>query len=167
MSRQRVSTATEATDEQALPPPLPDASPPPLPHEAPDWNPRAIVRAFRYAFAGVWYLFSTQRNAQIHLILGTLAIGLGWVLQIARWEWAVLVVMIGLVIALEGMNTAIEAAVDVATQEYHPIARVAKDVAAGAVLIAAIAAVVLGCIIFLPHLWLVLQQVFGGSAFHN
>ncbi len=167
MSRQHVAPATEATDEQAPQPSPPASAAPLLPREVPDWQPRAIVRAFQCAFAGVWYLFSTQRNAQIHLILGGLAIGLGWMLQIARWEWAVLVAMIALVIALEGMNTAIEAAVDVATQEYHPIARVAKDVAAGAVLIAAIAALVLGCIIFLPHLWVVLQQVLGGSAFKN
>lgn len=137
------------------------------PPDAPDWRIGAILRAFQYAFAGVWYLFTTQRNAQIHAILGLVAVALGGLLQIARWEWAVLIVMIALVIALEGVNTAIEAAVDVATQEYHPIAGVAKDVAAGAVLIAAIAAVVLGCIIFLPHIWEVLQQVLGGTAFNN
>jgi diacylglycerol kinase (ATP) len=74
-------------------------------------------------------------------------------LGLARWEWLALVLTITLVLAAEGVNTAVEAAVDVATSQYHPLARVAKDVAAGTVLICAIASVIVGCIIFIPHLW--------------
>jgi diacylglycerol kinase (ATP) len=118
-----------------------------------DYSLGKLIRAFRYAFFGVGYLFRTQRNAQIHALVGACAVALGAVLGLARWEWLVLIVTITLVLAAEGVNTAVEAAVDVATSSYHPLARVAKDVAAGTVLICAIASVLVGCIIFIPHLW--------------
>ncbi|NJM07712.1 diacylglycerol kinase family protein [Candidatus Gracilibacteria bacterium] len=117
-----------------------------------DYSLAKLLRAFRYAFGGLGYLLRTQRNAQIHCLIGLCALALGAFLGLARWEWLALVLTIALVLAAEGVNTAIEAAVDVATEAYHPLARVAKDVAAGAVLICAIAAVIVGCIIFLPHL---------------
>lgn len=119
----------------------------------------SLLRAFRCAFAGVWYLFRTQRNAQIHLLISACVIALGLVLGLARWEWLVLVLTIALVLAAEGINTAIEAAVDLATSTYHPLARVAKDVAAGAVVICALAAITVGCLVFIPHLWPLLQRL--------
>ncbi|MBX0329031.1 diacylglycerol kinase family protein [Oscillochloris sp. ZM17-4] len=112
----------------------------------------SLIAAFGYAFAGLKYLVSTQRNAQIHLLVGSCAVALGVALGLERWEWLSLVFVITLVLAAEGLNTAIEAAVDVATSVRHPLAKVAKDVAAGTVLICAIAAVIVGCIVFLPHL---------------
>jgi diacylglycerol kinase len=113
----------------------------------------ALISAFRYAFVGVGYLFRTQRNAQIHSLIGACAVALGGFLGLARWEWLALILTVTLVLAAEGVNTAVEAAVDVATSSYHPLARIAKDVAAGTVLICAIASVIVGCIIFIPHLW--------------
>ncbi|NJO07879.1 MAG: diacylglycerol kinase family protein [Chloroflexaceae bacterium] len=124
---------------------------------------RSLIRSFRYAFAGVGYLLCTQRNAQIHCLIGACAMTLGFFLGLARWEWVLLVLTMTVVLAAEGINTAIEAAVDVATAEYHPIAAIAKDVGAGAVLICAIGAVAVGCLIFLPHLWELYLQVTGGS----
>lgn len=115
--------------------------------------------AFGYAFAGVWYLFRTQRNAQIHVLVGTCVVALGWLVGLERWEWLVLVLTIGLVLFAEGVNTAIEAAVDVATSQHHPLAGIAKDVGAGSVLLCAIVSVIVGCILFLPHLWPVLQWI--------
>jgi diacylglycerol kinase len=112
-----------------------------------------IVQSFAFAIAGVVYLFRTQRNARIHLMLGGLACGLGAWLQISRAEWAVVVFTIALVVILEGVNTAIEAVVDLASPEIHPLAKVAKDVGAGMVLIAAIASVTVGLLIFGPPLW--------------
>jgi diacylglycerol kinase (ATP) len=127
----------------------------------------ALVRSFKNAFRGIWYLFTTQRNAQIHLLISGCVVALGMVLGLARWEWLVLVLTIGLVLAAEGINTAIEAAVDVATSEYHPLAGVAKDVAAGAVVLCAITAVIVGCLVFVPHLWPLvlnlLDSLFQGS----
>ncbi len=111
-----------------------------------------MIASFGYAFAGVWYMIRTQRNAQIHILVGACAVALGFVLGLERWEWLAIVLIITLVLAAEGVNTAIESAVDLATSSRHPLAKVAKDVAAGTVLICAIAAVIVGCLVFLPHL---------------
>jgi diacylglycerol kinase (ATP) len=123
-----------------------------------DYRLRPLLAAFGYAFQGIWYLVSTQRNAQIHCLVGACALALGAVLGIERWEWLALVLTIALVLAAEGVNTAVEAAVDLATTARHPLAKVAKDVAAGTVLICALAAVVVGCIVFIPHLLPLLLQ---------
>ncbi len=130
-----------------------------LPQRRIDRRMSSLIAAFRYAFAGLWYLLRTQRNAQIHCLVAACAIALGAVLGLERWEWLVLVLTIALVLAAEGVNTAVEAAVDVATSTYHPLARIAKDVGAGTVLLCAIASVIVGCLIFIPHLWPVLMQL--------
>ena len=115
-----------------------------------------LIVSFRYAFAGIRYLLWTQRNAKIHCAIGVLAVALGLLLRIGQAEWLALVLVIALVLLTEGFNTAIEAAVDVASPDYHPLAKIAKVVSAGTVLLAAIAAVVVGLIIFLPRLLAVL-----------
>jgi diacylglycerol kinase len=115
--------------------------------------PVKMVRSFYFAFAGLGYLFRTQRNARIHLLLGILACGLGAWLRISRVEWAVIVFTIALVLILEGLNTAVEAAIDLASPDIHPLAKAAKDLAAGMVLIAAIASVAVGLLILGPPLW--------------
>jgi diacylglycerol kinase (ATP) len=120
-----------------------------------------LVAAFRYAFQGLWYMLRTQRNAQIHCLVGACAVALAVALRVERWEWTALLLTITLVLAAEGANTAVEAAVDLATSARHPLAKVAKDVAAGTVLLCAIASVVVGCLIFLPHLWPVLMGLLG------
>lgn len=130
------------------------------PERAVDYRLRALVASFGYAFAGLWHLVRTQRNAQIHLLVGACALALGAVLRIERWEWVALILTIALVLAAEGANTAVEAAVDLATTARHPLAKVAKDVAAGTVLLCAIASVIVGCTVFLPHLWPALVAFF-------
>jgi diacylglycerol kinase len=122
---------------------------------------RPLLASFGYAFQGLWYLLRTQRNAQIHCLAGLCAVALGAVLGLARWEWLALTLTITLVLAAEGVNTAVEATVDLATSTRHPLAKVAKDVAAGTVLLCAIASVVVGCLIFLPHLWPLLTRLVG------
>ena len=112
-----------------------------------------LLRSFGFAFAGVGYLFRTQPNARIELAFGIAALGMAAWLRVTRAEWAVLILTIAAVIILEGLNTAIEAAVDLASPEIHPKAKVAKDVAAGMVLIAAIASVGVGLVILGPPLW--------------
>ena len=112
-----------------------------------------LLRSFGFAFAGVGYLFRTQPNARIELAFGIAALGMATWLGVSRAEWAVLILTIAAVIILEGLNTAIEAAVDLASPEIHPKAKVAKDVAAGMVLIAAIASVGVGLVILGPPLW--------------
>jgi diacylglycerol kinase len=112
-----------------------------------------IMRSFYFAFAGLSYLFRTQRNARIHAMLGIVACGLGAWLHISRVEWAVMVFTIALVLILEGLNTAVEAAIDLASPQVHPLAKAAKDLAAGMVLIAAMASIAVGLLILGPPLW--------------
>jgi diacylglycerol kinase (ATP) len=115
-----------------------------------------LIASFRYAFAGLRYLLWTQRNAKIHSALGLAAVALGFILGIDHYEWLVLILTIAMVLGAEGVNTAVEAAVDLASPDYHPLAKIAKDVGAGTVLLTAIASIVVGMVLFLPRLWLIL-----------
>jgi diacylglycerol kinase (ATP) len=133
----------------------------PIPRQCMDYRLAKLVASFRYAFEGLWYLLRTQRNAQIHCLVGACVVALAAALRVERWEWIALLLTITLVLAAEGANTAVEAAVDLVTTTRHPLAKVAKDVAAGTVLLCAIASVIIGCVIFLPHLWPVLTGLSG------
>ncbi|MGF1515880.1 MAG: diacylglycerol kinase family protein [Elainellaceae cyanobacterium] len=108
--------------------------------------------SFRYAWAGISYAFRTQRNFRIHSLIGVVAIALGLWVQLSRGEIAVIELTIGIVMAMELLNTAIEAVVDLTVKNtYHELAKVAKDCAAGAVLISALAALlVAGSLLLLP-----------------
>jgi diacylglycerol kinase len=124
-----------------------------LPASHPEPPSSSFLRSFAYAWNGLWHAIRTQRNARIHAFLGTLAIIVGVVLHISPVEFAMVFVAITGVFISEMFNTVAEACVDLATQEYHPLARIAKDVAAGAVLLNAMLSVVIGLLIFGPHLW--------------
>lgn len=110
-----------------------------------------LGESFRYAFSGVWYALGTQRNLRVHVIVGVLAVLLSWLLAIALWAFVVILLASIAVMALELVNTAVETVVDLVSPEFHPLAKVAKDVAAGSVLVATLGAFLLGLIIFLPH----------------
>ena len=114
------------------------------------------VESFRYAFAGIWYTLKTQRNAQIHLGIATIIIILGLALKLTLTEWAILTLTTGFVVATEMLNTVAEAAMDYATTDFNPQVKIVKDVAAGAVLVSAITAVIVGLLILGPPLlrWL-------------
>ncbi len=112
----------------------------------------AFTRSFGHASAGLRYLFRSQRNARIHLALTALAAALALWLGIEASEWAILSLTVGFVLACEALNTAIEAALDRISADHHPLAKVAKDTAAGAVLIAAITALTVAAFLFLPRL---------------
>src|SRR4051812_24293283 len=117
-----------------------------------------LLKSFYFAFAGVAHLLKTQRNARIHMIIAAAACGLAAWLRISRAEWSVLILTIAFVLILEGLNTTVEAAVDLASPEIHPLAKIAKDVAAGMVLVAAIASAAGGGLILGPPLW---NRLFG------
>jgi diacylglycerol kinase len=108
--------------------------------------------SFRYAATGIVHLFRHERNARIHLALAVLAVLLALLLGFSRLEWAVLAMTIGFVFVAEALNTAIEAVIDLVSPDFHLQARVAKDVSAGAVAMAAIVAVVIALFLFLPKL---------------
>jgi diacylglycerol kinase len=111
-----------------------------------------LPSSFRYAFAGLAYCFRTQRNFRIHLAIAILAAIIGVLLGLSFIEWAVFGATVVIVLSAEMINTMIEALVDLVTAEYHPLAKIAKDVSAGIVLLTAIGAVVVGLLIFLPKL---------------
>lgn len=108
--------------------------------------------SFRYAFQGVADLFRSQPNARIHALATGVAVIAGYFLQISRLEWVAIVLCVALVISLEAMNTALEYLTDLVSPDYHPLAGKAKDVAAAAVLIAAIGALAVAAIVFLPKI---------------
>jgi len=111
-----------------------------------------LRRSFSYAGAGIVYLFRHEKNARIHLVLAVAAVLLGWWLGLTSGEWAVLALTIGFVFAAEALNTAIEALIDLVSPGYDPRAKIAKDVAAGGVALAAITAVAVALFLFLPKL---------------
>lgn len=112
----------------------------------------SLLRSFGYALEGVSYLIRTQRSAQIEIAIGLVVLGLAAWLRITLLEWAVLVLTIALVLAMEALNTAIELAVSLASPERHPLAKAAKDVSAAMVLIAAVGAAAVGLVILAPPL---------------
>lgn len=116
-----------------------------------------LYRSFGYAFQGIFTCVRKERNMKIHCVAAVLVVIAGVILKISAIEWCICMVLFGLVMALEHVNTAVEAVVDMVTEEYHQLAKVAKDTAAGAVLIAAIMAAIAGCIIFLPKIAQILQ----------
>lgn len=110
------------------------------------------IRSFRYAFDGWWFVVRTQHNAWIHLIFTVAVFALAFWLRLPARDWAVLVLTIMVVWTAEFMNTALEAVVDMTMPEVHPLAKVAKDVAAAAVLLSALSAVLVGLLIMGPPL---------------
>jgi diacylglycerol kinase (ATP) len=112
-----------------------------------------LIRSFSYAFAGIYELLRSESNTRIHLLATVCALTAGILLRISKSEWYIIVIVIALVWAAEAFNTAIEKLTDHLFPEYHETARLAKDLAAGAVLICAITALVCGLIIFLPKLF--------------
>ena len=113
-----------------------------------------LFTSFRYAWAGVRYAFVTQRNFRIHTFMGCTVIALGFFLSVTPVALAILSLTSAFVMVLELLNTALESVVDLTVgQSYHELAKIAKDCAAGAVLISAIAAVIVGSCLLLPSLW--------------
>lgn len=110
------------------------------------------VKSFGYAFKGLWTFITTQPNGWIHLLAVAVVMGAGLWFQITTNEWLLCLLCFGLVIATEIMNTAVEFLVDHVSPEFHPKAGAVKDLAAAAVLFAAIIAAIVGVVIFWPYI---------------
>lgn len=108
------------------------------------------IHAFRHAFRGLFYVMKTQRNAWIHTATTVAVFIVGAWFEISLTEWAIIILTIALVFMAEFINTAIEAVVDLASPNKHPLAKIGKDVGAAAVLVAAFAAVLVGALILGP-----------------
>lgn len=114
---------------------------------------RSRLPAFRHAFSGLGYVLRTQKNAWIHALTTFLVIALALWLHLDLTRWALLIFAIGLVWLSEAFNTALEAFIDLVNPDTHPLARIAKDTAAAAVLVAAITAAIIGFLILGPPLF--------------
>ena len=128
------------------------------PHQQPyqsEWT--KFIAGFGHAFKGLWYALRTQRNARVHISIAILAILMGVVLHISAVEFAMVFVAITGVFIAEMFNTVFELCIDLVSPDYHPLAKIAKDVAAGAVLLSAMLSVVIGLFVFGPHLWVLLH----------
>lgn len=110
------------------------------------------ILSFKFALAGILTALKEEPNLKFHFFAGLLAVIVSILLRISKEDWFIIVFLIGFVISLELTNTAIEAMVDAFTDEEHPRAKFAKDISAGAVLIAAVTSAVLGILIFLPYI---------------
>lgn len=112
---------------------------------------RKRAASFVYAYNGISDLFRSQPNARIHAFATALVLAAGWYFRITATEWMVICLAITLVISFEAMNTALEHLTNLVSPDYHPLAGRAKDAAAGAVLLAAIGAIIVGSCVFLPR----------------
>lgn len=113
---------------------------------------KKFLNSFTYPIKGLRYAYNNEQNLAFDVGMALVVCIFGVLFHLNKTEWAILFLTIGLVIACELINTAIEAVVDLVTQEYHPLAKVAKDTSAAAVFIFAIVAVIVGLIIFLPKI---------------
>ncbi len=120
---------------------------------------RSLWHSFQCAFVGLWYVLRTERNMKIHFAISVLVILLAAILKLEVSDWSILVLAIGAIIAAEVGNTSIEAIVDLIAPEFHEQARIAKDVAAAAVLVLAGTAVVVGLLLIGPPLWIRLSRL--------
>lgn len=111
-----------------------------------------LIKSFGYAFEGIFAGIKKERNMKIHCVAMLCVMIAGIVVKLSAIKWCICFILFGLILALELVNTALEAVVDLVTDERKPLAKLAKDTAAGAVLIAAIMAAITGCIIFIPEI---------------
>ena len=111
-----------------------------------------LYKSFGYAFEGIFTGIRGERNMKIHCFAAVCVVVAGVLFHISVTEWCICLVLFGLILSLELVNTAIEAVVDLVTEDKKPLAKLAKDTAAGAVLIAAVMAAVAGLLIFVPKL---------------
>ena len=117
---------------------------------------KRLVNSFGYAVEGLKYAFKYEQNIIVHFLATILVVILGIFLKISFIEWLILFLIIGLVIATELINTSIEAVVDLITKEKNPLAKIAKDTAAAAVMVFALIAVIIGIMIFVPKILMLL-----------
>lgn len=116
-------------------------------------NFKKFIHAFDCAGAGLKYALQHERNLRIHLVFAVIVVIFGFFFQLSANEWAILILLFGVVMSTEIINTAIETTVDLVTTDIHPLAKIAKDAAAAAVLVTAFSAVIIGLIIFLPKIY--------------
>lgn len=122
---------------------------------------KTFLASFEFAWHGLVTAYYDERNMRVHVSVAILSIFLGFLFQLTLNEWRWLLLMILLVIVMEFVNTAFENVIDLVTDKhFHELAKKVKDMAAGAVLLTAMVAVVIGCTIFLPKIWWMIEKLF-------
>jgi diacylglycerol kinase len=114
---------------------------------------KKLIKSFRYAFRGMWYVTKSEQNIRLHLLASVMVIILMVVFQVALWQAVILVLVMSLVLTLELINTIFEKMVDVLQPRIHFYVEVIKDIMAAAVLVSSIGAVIIGILIFAPYFW--------------
>ncbi|MCA1056182.1 diacylglycerol kinase family protein [Rossellomorea aquimaris] len=114
---------------------------------------RRFTKSFGYAWQGIKGVWKSEQNFRIHVCAAFVAVILAIILSISVVEWMILVLLIFGMLALETLNTAVEKAVDLITEEYHPLAKASKDLASAAVFFFAIGSFIIGCLIFIPKIF--------------
>lgn len=113
---------------------------------------KGVLHSFSFALQGIVHTFLNERNMRIHVVISIAVVIIGLMVELTRIEWLFILFAIGGVITLELLNTALERIVDLVTEDYHPLAKQAKDISAGAVFVYALLSVIVGTIIFLPKI---------------
>ncbi|MEH7074084.1 diacylglycerol kinase family protein [Neobacillus drentensis] len=113
----------------------------------------SFFKSFSYAFAGIANAIRYEKNMRFHVCSSIVILIVAYYFSITKTEWLFILMAIGGMLVLELVNTAIERVVDLVTKEYHPLAKQAKDLAAGAVFVYAILSVAIGIIVFLPYIF--------------
>jgi len=120
-----------------------------------EFNRKRLI-SLKHAFSGLAYVFRTQKNTRVYLVFTILVLAFAFFLNVSWLEWIILLLLIGLVWSAECINTAIEAGIDLVTQDFHPIAKIAKDTSAAGVLMLALTAALIGLYIFGRHIYLII-----------
>lgn len=111
-----------------------------------------FINSINYSMAGLRYAYKNEQSMTIHVSITAVIIIFGIVLHISRLEWVICIFLLGIIMATELINTALEAVVDLITQDYHPLAKIAKDTASAAVFVFSFVAAIIGGLIFIPHI---------------
>lgn len=127
--------------------------------KCPKFSIRKLIKSFSFAGRGVAWVWRSEPNFRVHCLTAFIAAGLGFFLKIGSVEWIAIVISIGMVMGAEVFNSSIEVLADAVHPQKHPLIEKAKDASAGAVLLFALAALIVGAIIFLPKLWLWIQML--------
>ena len=124
------------------------------------YGPMRFFKSIKYSLDGLFYAYRYEQSLWIHGFAVLLAVILGFVFQIRLAEWAIIFIALGIILALELINTAIEAAVDLTTTEIHPLAKVAKECGSAASFVMSIVSIVISLFVFGPYLLDVLNKIF-------
>jgi diacylglycerol kinase len=118
-----------------------------------------LQKSFSYAIQGIQYSIASEHNMKIHLLASIIAVVIGFIVHLTRLEWGLLSLTIFMVLTAETINTSIERAIDLFSTKQHPLAKIAKDLAAGGVLLTALNAVIIAFILFGPYLIGIVQDL--------